>query len=131
MSHRLFNCRTLAAALFLGTASFAAQAVNSQASERERFERTDQVSAGIGGIGAAAAEGGGVGTITLAGVSGTVTRAYLYWHGIDIEKPPSFTGGNADYDEPQIELDGQAIVGERVFGGELLVGRECAAGGDQ
>ncbi|MEA2662709.1 MAG: hypothetical protein QOH08_2281, partial [Chloroflexota bacterium] len=37
---------------------------------------TDFVSAGFGGM-----RGNGVGTITLAGVSGTITKALLYWHG--------------------------------------------------
>jgi len=117
MSIRYPNCRALAAALCLGTASFAAQAVNSQAVERERFERTDHVSVGIGGIGAAASAGGGVGTITLAGLSGTVTRAWLYWEGIDIEVPPEYTGGNYDYDEPDIVFDGQPLTGVRATGG--------------
>ncbi len=37
---------------------------------------TDFASAGFGGM-----RGLGTGNITLAGVSGTVTEAYLYWHG--------------------------------------------------
>jgi len=39
---------------------------------------TDWTSAGVGGIGTV-----GTGTIALSGVSGSVTGAYLYWHGID------------------------------------------------
>lgn len=39
--------------------------------------RTDFVSAGVGGL-----RNVGSGKITLSGVSGTVTRAYLYWHGV-------------------------------------------------
>jgi hypothetical protein len=38
---------------------------------------TDYVSAGVGGM-----RNVGSGTIALAGVSGSVTKAYLYWHGI-------------------------------------------------
>lgn len=37
---------------------------------------TDFTSAGVGGM-----RGNGTGNITLSGVSGTVTEAYLYWHG--------------------------------------------------
>ncbi len=37
---------------------------------------TNFASAGIGGM-----RGQGTGNVTLTGVSGTVTRAYLYWHG--------------------------------------------------
>jgi hypothetical protein len=37
---------------------------------------TDWASAGVGGM-----RDNGVGTISLSGVSGTVTKAYLYWHG--------------------------------------------------
>ena len=37
---------------------------------------TDWTSAGLGGL-----RGDGTGSITLSGVSGPVTRAYLYWHG--------------------------------------------------
>ncbi len=77
--------------------------------------RTDVVNAGVGGIGAPSASGGGVGTIELAGVSGTVTLALLYWHGIDINWPQnSFVGGNADYDEIDIVFDGAPLAGTRV-----------------
>ena len=38
---------------------------------------TDYVSAGVGGL-----RDVGSGTIALAGLSGTVTKAYLYWHGV-------------------------------------------------
>ena len=37
---------------------------------------TDFTSAGVGGM-----RGNGTGNITLSGVSGTVSEAYLYWHG--------------------------------------------------
>jgi len=37
---------------------------------------TDFTAAGVGGM-----RGNGNGTITLAGISGTITEAYLFWHG--------------------------------------------------
>jgi MYXO-CTERM domain-containing protein len=42
----------------------------------QTFTNTDFTEAGFGAM-----RGVGTGTITLAGVSGTVTHAYLYWHG--------------------------------------------------
>lgn len=112
--------------LLLSFTGPAAQAINTAAREVERYERTDHVSVGVGGIGAAAADGGGVGTLTLAGVSGTVTRAWLYWEGIDIESPPQYTGGNYDYDEADIVFDGQPLTGARAMGG----GHNNCWGGD-
>jgi PEP-CTERM motif len=50
-----------------------------QASDLSYFDTvfdTDWTTAGLGGL-----RGDGTGSITLSGVSGTVTRAYLYWHG--------------------------------------------------
>lgn len=79
------------------------------------WPRTDLAMAGVGGIGAAGPLGGGVGTIALAGVSGTVRRALLYWHGIDIEWPVhGYVGGDADYDQAQIALDGAPVTGVRL-----------------
>lgn len=77
--------------------------------------RTDVAMAGTGGIGAPGALGGGEGTLMLAGVSGTVNRALLYWHGIDYESPTDgFSGGDADYDQANIVFDGVPLVGTRV-----------------
>jgi len=56
----------------------------------------DWTSAGVGGIGA-----GGTGTITLTGVSGTVTKAFLYWHGIN----------NPVYNNPNVTINGNAVTG--------------------
>jgi hypothetical protein len=42
----------------------------------QTFTNTDFTEAGFGAM-----RGAGTGTITLSGVSGTVTKAYLYWHG--------------------------------------------------
>src|SRR5687767_3504486 len=45
-------------------------------------EDTDWTSGAVGGIGGGNGIGGS-GTIIIAGVTGPVTKAYLYWHGID------------------------------------------------
>jgi hypothetical protein len=45
-------------------------------------EDTDWTSGAVGGIGGGNGIGGS-GSITIAGVTGPVTKAYLYWHGID------------------------------------------------
>ncbi|HUU90070.1 MAG TPA: PEP-CTERM sorting domain-containing protein [Phycisphaerae bacterium] len=60
---------------------------------------TDWQCVGLGGL-----RGIGNGTITLAGVSGTVSRAYLYWHG-----PTDVANGNTD-----ITFNGNAITGTSV-----------------
>jgi hypothetical protein len=81
------------------------------------LDRTDYVATGVGGIGAPGALGGGEGTLTLDGVSGTVTLALLYWNGIDVEMPEiGLTGGDRDYDEPDVVFDGSPITGTRVAG---------------
>jgi len=60
---------------------------------------TDWASAGLGGV------DDGDGTVTLAGVSGTVTKALLYWHGIDI-------GGTGEtYDASAITFASSPVVG--------------------
>jgi hypothetical protein len=60
---------------------------------------TDWVSAGLAGL------DDGAGTVTLAGVSGTVTKALLYWHGID-------NGGSGEtYDASTITFAGSPVTG--------------------
>ncbi len=60
---------------------------------------TDWVSAGLGGV------DDGDGTVTLAGVSGTVTTAWLYWHGID-------NGATGEtYDASAVSFAGSPVVG--------------------
>ena len=81
------------------------------------LDRTDYVNSAVGGISAPGALGGGAGTLTLDGVSGTVTLALLYWNGIDIEMPEiGLTGGDAEYDNPDIVFDGVPVTGTRVAG---------------
>lgn len=90
---------------------------NTSMREHVAFDRIDFVNAGVGGIGAPAALGGGAGTLNLAGVSGTVTLALLYWDGIDVEMPEiGLTGGDADYDEADVVFDGVDLHGTRVAG---------------
>ncbi len=59
---------------------------------------TDFTTAGLGGM----RFGDGTGTVTLAGVSGTVSKAYLYWHG------PSNSGpdGNKDVSFAGTDISG-------------------------
>ncbi|MEO8011553.1 MAG: hypothetical protein ABI650_07925, partial [Dokdonella sp.] len=79
------------------------------------LENTDYAVAGVGGIGAPHAEQGGAGTVTLAGVSGAVTLALIYWNGLDLAWPAEgFTGGDSDYDQPDIRFDGRDIAGTRI-----------------
>lgn len=59
----------------------------------------DWTSAGVSGIGSA-----GVGQITISGVSGTVQRAFLYWHGIA-------QGSGATYANAAISFDGNPVTG--------------------
>jgi hypothetical protein len=81
------------------------------------FDRTDFVDAGVGGISAPPALGGGAGTLTVTGLSGTVALALLYWNGIDVEMPElGLTGGDSDYDEPDVVFDGADLHGTRVAG---------------
>lgn len=69
-----FGCIALMVPLVVGVAQLPAAANDIQPFDTE-FS-TDFVSAGFGGI-----RGIGTGSLTLAGVSGPVTRALLYWHG--------------------------------------------------
>lgn len=60
---------------------------------------TDFASAGVGGM-----RGIGTGDITLAGVSGTVTEAYLYWHG------PNNSQDNLN--NATVNFDGTNVTGD-------------------
>ena len=62
---------------------------------------TDFTVAGVGGM-----RGVGSGTITLAGVQGIVTRAYLYWHGPMNAIDPTANAA--------VFIDGQQIVGTNI-----------------
>ncbi len=62
---------------------------------------TDYASAGVGGL-----RGTGFGDIELAGTSGTITNAYLYWHGPTNSADPTF---NAN-----LTVNGSAVMGENI-----------------
>jgi hypothetical protein len=68
---------------------------------------TDWTSAGVSGIGSPTF-GGGDATITLSGVSGAVTRAFLYWQGINN------SGTSAVYDAAGITFNGVSITGTSI-----------------
>lgn len=115
-------CHPRAASAILALVLFAffsgAHAMNTPMRRYLDLPRTDVAMAAAGGIGAPAAQGGGAGTLELEGVSGTVTRALLYWNGIDIEWPEQgYTGGDADYDQDRITFAGQPITGTRIAHG--------------
>lgn len=67
--------KTLVAALVLGITLPGIASATDLTSFKTVFD-TDFASAGYGGM-----RGIGTGDVTLAGVSGTVTEAYLFWHG--------------------------------------------------
>ena len=56
----------------------------------------DMATAGVGGIKS------GTGSIALAGVSGSVRKAYLYWHGVNI---------NGAYGRGTVSFNGQPVSG--------------------
>jgi cysteine-rich repeat protein len=60
----------------------------------------DWTHAAVGGIGS-----GGTASLAVSGVSGTVTHAFLYWHGIDHET------GDGVYDNEAISFAGNAVTG--------------------
>ena len=60
------------------------------------IRNVDMATAGIGGIDT------GQGAITLGGVNGAVTKAYLYWHGYNSE---------GAYNRPTISVNGQPVTG--------------------
>lgn len=99
-------------------ASTAAFAVETPMTLAFDLPSTDVAVAGVGGIGERGPPGlGGAGVIALGGVSGSVQKAWLYWHGIDLEKLTyGFVGGNFDYDEAAIEFEGNNITGTRIAG---------------
>lgn len=67
----------------------------------ETQRNTDFTSAGVGGL-----RGTGTGTITLSGISGTVNRVYLYWHGPTNSSDPGFNA--------TITFNGVTITGQNI-----------------
>ena len=62
---------------------------------------TDVTAAGVGGL-----RGAGTGTITLGGVNGTVTKAYLYWNGVTNSNDPNF--------DANVTVNGAAVAGTNI-----------------
>ena len=103
--------KLIIAALFLTTA-FAVDSFANEISLNETQFDTDYTSAGVGGL-----RGTGNGDISLTGVSGSVTQAYLYWHGPTNSSDPAF---NAN-----ISLDGTSISGTNIgFSDDNFWGQE-------
>ncbi len=73
----------------------------------QKFQGVDWTSAAVGGIGDHA---GGVATINVGPVNGTISHAYLYWQGID---RGITSAGSTDgfYDNETITFDGSMVVG--------------------
>lgn len=67
---------------------------------KRTINRTNAVQSGVSAVGTA-----GSGAISVAGVSGTVTNAYLYWHGFNN------SGAGAVYDNAGITFNGNAVTG--------------------
>lgn len=96
ITHLFRSCSTICSAAILGLGlSSIAVADPIQHVRTESF--VDWTSAGISGV------GGGSGTISVAGVAGTVQLALLYWHGID--------NGGGTYDNATVSINGNSITG--------------------
>jgi len=89
------------AAGLLATALMAGTAHANVISFFQTQRNTDFVSAGVGGL-----RGTGTGTISLSGVSGTVNRVYLYWHGPTNSTDPNFNA--------TITFNGVSITGQNI-----------------
>lgn len=62
---------------------------------------TDFVTSGVGGL-----RGTGTGEISLSGISGSVSQAYLYWHGPTESSDPNF--------QSNIQLNGNSVSGTNI-----------------
>lgn len=96
--------RSKALALVLGAAAFSALPNVAMASDLTAFKtvfNTDFTTAGVGGM----RGGDGTGTLALSGVTGTVSEAYLFWHG---PTNASSTNTNAN---ANVTFNGTAISG--------------------
>lgn len=93
---RLFPLAAVLASLSLGAQVFA-----NNIAPFETVFSTDYVVAGVGGM-----RNIGSGTITVSGISGTVKKAYLYWHG-----PTNSNNPNAN---ATVTVNGQTVVGTNI-----------------
>lgn len=89
------------AACLLATALMTSAANANIISFFETQRNTDFASAGVGGL-----RGTGTGDITLSGVSGTVNRVYLYWHGPTNSTDPNFNAS--------ITFNGVSVTGVNI-----------------
>lgn len=99
---RLRSAGALASAgALIGTAAFGALAPTSaQASpvlRQANVANTDWTSGGVSGVGSS-----DVGTISLSGITGPVTNAWLVWNGI---------GSSGPYTNPTVSINGQPVTG--------------------
>lgn len=93
-----FRARQVVSALAMALlCTVAAQA--EPITHKRTLSRVDYVVAGVSGT------GGGSGTITVAGVSGTVTHAFLIWHGINN------SGAGAVYNNATVTINGNSVTG--------------------
>ncbi|MBI4270680.1 MAG: hypothetical protein HY615_10135 [Candidatus Rokubacteria bacterium] len=93
------SCSVVAGALVALGLLLVATAHATPVSQKRVAVNTDWCAAGVGGV------GGGSGTIDLNCVTGTVTRAFLYWHGINN------SGSGAVYDNPMVGINDNVVTG--------------------
>ena len=74
------------------------------------FLNTDYASAGVGGL----RGGNGTGSLVLSGVTGTVTRALLYWHGPQYS---SDSNGSVLFNGTRVEGASIGLAGENCWWG--------------
>jgi hypothetical protein len=92
--------RTVLAAIGLSALVLSTASANEVTFFETQFS-TDYVSAGFGGM-----RDNGMGSLTVAGVSGTVSKAYLYWHG-----PTNTADMSAN---ATVTFDGSSVTGTNI-----------------
>jgi hypothetical protein len=102
MLRKLFVSALAAAAAGMGLIAMAGPAGANNVARNQTVFATNMVSAGYGGM----RGGDGTGTLTVAGVSGTVTKALLYWHGPTNSTDPAANAA--------VSLAGHAVTGTNI-----------------
>jgi subtilisin-like proprotein convertase family protein len=92
--------RLLAAAVWMTTLLIVSSAAAEPISNARTEAETDWTSAGISGV-----SNSGAGNINLTGISGSIRRALLYWHGIDR------SGAQGVYDNQNVSINGVGVTG--------------------
>lgn len=123
---RSFSCRSRSRRPVASAERLENRALLSAVNHFQTFHSVDWTSVGAGGIsqnldseGWTPPEGGwGQATLSIDDVQGTVTHAYLYWHGVGTERSGDIAGDADDvynepntYDNETIDFNGQTIVG--------------------